>query len=48
MCEAINKKVLALHRSKIGEIDVKDLQLGKWRYLTKNEIEKIIKNNVKY
>ena len=34
MCEAINKKVLALHRSKIGEIDVKDLQLGKWRYLT--------------
>ena len=27
MCEAINKKVLALHRSKIGKIDVKDLKL---------------------
>ncbi len=43
MCEAINKKVLALHRSKIGEIDVKDLQLGKWRYLTKNEILSLTK-----
>ena len=34
MCEAIEKKVLALHRSKIGEIGVKDLELGKWRYLS--------------
>ena len=33
MCEAINKKVLALHRSKIGKIDVKDLKLGQWKYL---------------
>ena len=48
MCEAIGHKVLALHRSKIAGIDVKDLPLGKWRYLTKNEVEKIIKNNVKY
>ena len=29
MCNAINKKVLALHRSKIGNIDVKDIELGK-------------------
>ena len=48
MCETIGHKVLALHRSKIAGIDVKDLPLGKWRYLTKNEVEKIIKNNVKY
>ena len=48
MCEAIGHKVLALHRSKIAGIDVKDLPLGKWRYLTKKEVEKIIKNNVKY
>ena len=41
MCEAIGKKVIALHRSKIGEIEVKDLPLGKWRYLTKKEIEKL-------
>lgn len=38
MCEAIGKKVLALHRAKIGDIDVKDLKLGQWRYLTKQEI----------
>lgn len=38
MCEAINKKVLALHRSKIGHIDVKDLKIGEWRYLKKSEI----------
>lgn len=40
MCEAIGKKVLALHRSKIGNIDVKDLKLGEWRYLRKSEIGK--------
>lgn len=41
MCEAIEKKVIALHRSKIGEINVKDLKLGTWRYLKKFEIEKL-------
>ncbi len=39
MCEAINKKVLALHRSKIGKIDVKDLKLGQWKFLSLKEIE---------
>lgn len=42
MCEAIEHKVLALHRSKIAGIGVKDLELGKWRYLTKNEVTKIL------
>ena len=42
MCEAIGKKVLALHRSKIGNIGVKDLELGKWRYLSKKEIDELI------
>ena len=42
MCEAIGHKVLALHRSKIAGIGVKDLELGKWRYLTKNEVRKIL------
>lgn len=41
MCEAIGKKVIALHRTKIGNLTVKDLQIGKWRYLTKKEIENI-------
>ncbi len=43
MCEAIGKKVLSLHRSKIGDITVKDLKLGTWRYLRKSEIEKLLK-----
>ena len=42
MCEAIGRKVLALHRAKIGNIGVKDLTLGKWRYLKKFEIDKLI------
>lgn len=33
MCEAIGKKIKALHRSKIGDIGVKDLPLGEWKYL---------------
>ena len=41
MCEAIGKKVLALHRSKIGNIGVKDLKVGTWRYLTKKEVESL-------
>lgn len=43
MCEAIGKRVLSLHRSKIGDITVKDLKLGTWRYLRKSEIEKLLK-----
>ena len=43
MCEAINKKVLALHRSKIGNIGVKDLKIGTWRYLNSKEIEALLK-----
>jgi 23S rRNA pseudouridine2605 synthase len=41
MCEAVGKNVVALHRAKIGNIDVKDLKIGEWRYLTQKEIEKI-------
>lgn len=43
MCEAIGRKVLALHRTKIGNIGVKDLELGKWRYLHAKEIEQMLK-----
>ena len=42
MCEAINHNVLALHRSKIAGIGVKDLSLGKWRYLNEREVAKIL------
>ena len=43
MCEAVDKKVVALHRSKIGNISVKDLKIGTWRYLTKKEVEQLMK-----
>ena len=39
MCQAIGKKVLALHRSKIENIDVKDIKIGEWRYLIAKEVE---------
>lgn len=42
MCEAVGRKVLALHRSKIGELNVKDLKLGNWRYLTKQEVDRLL------
>lgn len=39
MCEAVGCKVIALHRSKIGDIRVNDLKLGTWRYLTEKELK---------
>lgn len=38
MCEAIGKKVIALHRSKIDKLDVKSLKIGEWRYLSETEV----------
>ena len=46
MCEAIGHKVLALHRSKIAGIGVKDIPLGKWRYLYLKEVKKILGENI--
>lgn len=43
MCEAIGRKVIALHRSKIGNIGVKDLKVGTWCYLSQKEVESILK-----
>lgn len=40
MCEAVGKNVIALHRAKIGDLDVKDLKLGEWRFLTEDEVHK--------
>lgn len=42
MCEAIGRNVIALHRSKIGNITVKDLKIGEWRYLNQTEIRTVI------
>lgn len=38
MCESIGRKVLALHRSKIGNMGVKDIPLGKWKYIDGSSI----------
>ena len=43
MCEAVGKKVKALHRTKIGNISVKSLEIGKWRYLTDDEVKNLQK-----
>ncbi len=38
MCEYINHKVVSLHRKAIGSLSADDLELGKWRYITKKEL----------
>lgn len=43
MCEAVERRVLALHRSKIGNIGVKDLKIGTWRYLSEEEKNNLIR-----
>lgn len=43
MCEKVGHKVIALHRSKMGNITVKDLKIGEWRYLKKDEVENLLK-----
>ncbi len=39
MCENVGINVIALHRCKIGKLDVKDLKIGEWRYLKKEEVK---------
>lgn len=45
MCEAIGKKVISLHRSKIGNLTVKDLPLGIQIFNIKKEIETLLEKN---
>ena len=42
MCESVGRRVIDLHRSKIGNIGVKDIELGKWRYLKDFEVKTLI------
>lgn len=39
MCRAINHPVLNLKRIKMGEIGLKNLEVGKYRHLTKEEVD---------
>lgn len=43
MCEAIGHSIIALHRSKIGSLEVKNIKIGEWKYLSKEELKKISK-----
>ncbi len=38
MIESLNKRVVSLKRISIGDLNIYDLPCGKWRYLTKSEI----------
>lgn len=41
MCEEVGFQVKKLNRTLIGELGIKDLKLGSWRYLTKKETVKL-------
>lgn len=41
MCEAVDLKVLNLKRTKIGNLGLGNLDIGKYVYLDKNVITKI-------
>lgn len=41
MCETIGKPVISLHRTRIGNVNVKDLKLGTWRFLKEAEINEL-------
>jgi len=42
MLEAVNSKVLKLVRVAIGPIRIGDLPIGKWRYLSRSEVESLL------
>jgi 16S rRNA U516 pseudouridylate synthase RsuA-like enzyme len=39
MFDAINVKISSLKRTKIGSVSIEGLSKGKWRHLTKEEVE---------
>lgn len=41
MCEIVGKPVISLHRTRIGNVNVKDLKLGSWRFLKEAEIDEL-------
>jgi 23S rRNA pseudouridine2605 synthase len=41
MCEKIGHPVITLKRISIGKIEIGDLPIGKWRYLTEKEVEQL-------
>ena len=46
MCEAIGLSVIALKREAVGKLTCEGVEKGKWRYLTKEEVQMIMENDV--
>ena len=46
MLESLNKKVLALHRTRIGDIELGVLRVGEWRHLTPKEVESLMRQKI--
>jgi 23S rRNA pseudouridine2604 synthase len=44
MCAAFNYQVIKLQRVRIMHIKLESLKTGEWRYLTQNEIEKLLES----
>ena len=42
MCESVGAKLKGLKRIKIGNLELGDLKLGKYRFLTLDEVKNII------
>jgi 23S rRNA pseudouridine2605 synthase len=43
MCEAVGYPVLTLKRIQIGDLELGDLPVGKWRYLSEDEVSRLRK-----
>lgn len=43
MCEALGYNVTALKRTRIMHIKLGDLKVGKWRYLSQSELERLLR-----
>jgi len=42
MLAAVGNRVVSLHREAIGSVSL-DVELGQWRYLTRDEIQSFLK-----
>ncbi len=42
MCDAIGHKVIRLQRTAIGDLKLEELQVGQWRYLSSEELSKLV------
>lgn len=41
MCKEVGLSVISLHRSMIGNLDIRDLKVGEYKYLKKEDLNKI-------